>query len=192
MRGGAPIALALLISACAAPQALLLPGEDGHPVGALAVLGENGRETVLDQPLASARMSRTDTIVHKVAKLKPGYQSLIDTLPPPVKSFTLYFLEGTTTMYPASREVLGLIKAEVAKRPGAEVQVTGHTDTVGNDDDNDRLSLQRANEIEGVLIGEGFAKNQLSAVGRGKRDLAVQTGEGVENSENRRVEVIVR
>ena len=40
---------------------------------------------------------------------------------------------STTTLMPASRNVLDQIRAEVAARPGAEVQVTGHTDTVGSD-----------------------------------------------------------
>ena len=188
-----PVVLPLaLLAACAAPTALLLPGEDGHPTGALAVLGKDGNDQVLDQPLLSARMSRQRTTVRKVAKLKPAYQQLIATLPPPSKSFTLYFVEGTTTITPASRAVLDQIRAEVAQRPGAEIQVTGHTDSLGSDDDNDRLSIQRANEIVGFLISEGFPRDMLTAVGRGERDLAVATGDGVANAENRRVEVIVR
>jgi len=187
--GVAPI---LLLAGCAAPSALLLAGEDGHPTGALAVLGKNGGEQLLDKPLAAARMSRQHTTLKTMKTVKPAYQRLIATLPPPSKSFTLYFIEDTTTITPASREVLEQMRAEVARRPGAEVQVTGHTDTLGSEDYNDRLSLQRAREIVEFLVSQGFPRDALSAVGRGERDLAVQTGEGVANAQNRRVEVIVR
>jgi outer membrane protein OmpA-like peptidoglycan-associated protein len=95
-------------------------------------------------------------------------------------------------MIPTSRPTLEMIKAEIAKRPGAEVQVTGHTDTLGSDDDNDRLSMKRAAEIEEVLANEGLPREMLSAVGRGERELAVATDDNVANAENRRVQVIVR
>jgi len=190
-KGGA-VALLLSLGACAAPTALLLPGEEGHAVGALAVLDAKGGEQVLDQPLRSARMTRGGTTVRTATKVKPAYQQLMNTLPPPAKSFTLLFVEGTTTLMPASRNVLDQIRAEVAARPGAEVQVTGHTDTVGSDDDNDRLSQMRADEVMGVLIAEGFSRDALSAVGRGEREPAVNTGDNVASAENRRVEVIVR
>jgi outer membrane protein OmpA-like peptidoglycan-associated protein len=192
VRGAGAIAALILLQACAAPHALLLPGEDGHPTGALAVLEENGKEQVLDQPLRSARMARQRTSVRTLARAKPAYGRLMATLPPAAKSYTLYFVEGTTTMLPSSRPVLDQIRADVASRPGAEVQVTGHTDTVGSDDDNDRLSMQRATQIMGVLIAEGFPREALSAVGRGEREPAVDTGDNVANAQNRRVEVIVR
>ncbi|WP_157083049.1 OmpA family protein [Novosphingobium lentum] len=192
MRSGASIALLAILTGCAAPSALLLPGEDGHPTGALAVLDQKGGEQLLDTPLASARMSRGGATLGTAAKVKPAYRQLMATLPPPARSFTLYFVEGTTTMVESSRPMLDQIRAEIARRPGAEVQVTGHTDTLGSDDDNDRLSRQRAGEIMSVLIAEGFPRDLLSAVGRGEREPAVDTGDGVRDARNRRVEVIVR
>jgi outer membrane protein OmpA-like peptidoglycan-associated protein len=192
MRTAAIVALMLLLAACAAPTALLLPGEEGHPTGALAVLGKNGDEQVLDKPLLQARLAGPRATIRTIGSVPPADQQLIATLPPPSKSFTLYFVEDTTTIVPSSRAVLDQIRAEVAARPGAEVQVTGHTDTLGTEDYNDRLSLQRANEIVEFLVAQGFARDMLSAVGRGERDLAVATGQGVANAQNRRVEVIVR
>jgi outer membrane protein OmpA-like peptidoglycan-associated protein len=192
MRSAAIVALVLLLAACAAPTALLLPGEDGHPTGALAVLGKNGDEQVLDQPLLQARLAGQRATIRTISRVTPADKQLIATLPPPAKSFTLYFIEDTTTIVPSSRAVLDQIRAEVAARPGAEVQVTGHTDTLGTEDYNDRLSLQRANEIVEFLVLQGFARDLLSAVGRGERDLAVTTAQGVANAQNRRVEVIVR
>ena len=186
------MALVLMLGACAAPKALLLPGEDGQDTGALAVLDADGGEQILDRPLLRARMGRGGASVRSVSVVKPAYQQLMAGLPPPPRSYSLYFVEGTTELVSSSRPELDRIKADFAARPAAEVQVTGHTDTVGGEEDNDRLSLARAREVMGVLIAEGFPEDAMSAVGRGERSLAVQTGDGVAKVENRRVEVIVR
>jgi outer membrane protein OmpA-like peptidoglycan-associated protein len=197
MRSGGPrvilvASLLALLGACAAPKAVLLPGEDGHATGALAVLNENGQERVLDQPLERARMARRGASVRRLSEINPAYRRLMATMPPPAYSYTLYFYEGTTTIVPSSRPVLEAIKGDVAVRPGAEIEVTGHTDTVGSEDDNDRLSMLRAEEIMRTLIAEGMPRDATSAVGRGEREPAVDTGDNVANIQNRRVEVIVR
>jgi outer membrane protein OmpA-like peptidoglycan-associated protein len=192
MRNGGMIALLGLLVGCATPKALLLPGENGHPTGALAVLEDNGGERVLDQPLARARLSRGGASVSTASTVKPAYRRLLNDMPAPAYSYTLYFYDGTTTIVPSSRPILDAIKADVAARPGAEVEVTGHTDTVGSEDDNDRLSLLRAEQVMSTLIAEGIARDITSAVGRGERDPAVAAGDNVANMQNRRVEVIVR
>ena len=64
--------------------------------------------------------------------------------------------------------------------------------TFGSHEDNDRLSMRRAEEVMAWLADQGFDKSQMSAVGRGERDLRVATGDNVGNAANRRVEVIVR
>ena len=73
-----------------------------------------------------------------------------------------------------------------------EVEVIGHTDTVGSEADNDQLSVRRAEEVMTWLASQGFDRSQMSAVGRGERDLKVATGDNADNAANRRVEVIVR
>jgi outer membrane protein OmpA-like peptidoglycan-associated protein len=124
--------------------------------------------------------------------LKPEEAVLLGELPPPPRSFTLYFLEGTTTTTPESAPAIEELRAEIAKRPGAEVQVTGHTDTVGSEADNDDLSKKRAEEILNLLVTKGFDRSVMTAVGRGERELKEATEDNVGNAVNRRVEVIVR
>ena len=70
--------------------------------------------------------------------------------------------------------------------------MTGHTDTVGSEADNDRLSQQRAEEVLNWLAGQGFDRSLMSAVGRGERELKEPTMDNISNAANRRVEVIVR
>lgn len=193
MRALAPVAAGLLLAGCAGkPLLVLLPNDDGAATGAVAVLDAKGGETLIDRPLTEARLTRGRPATRSVKTIDRSHRRLLGGLPPRAVAFTLYFKEGTTAMMPGSDGVIEAIRAEVAARPGAEVQVTGHTDTVDSDEVNDRLSERRAQEIVGVLIGLGFPPDVLSAVGRGERELFVPTADNVPNQQNRRVEVIVR
>ncbi|KKC25324.1 OmpA family protein [Sphingomonas sp. SRS2] len=188
-----PLALALLTS-CATPSLTLLPSEEGRQ-GAVAVIEENGKpvEVVVSELNSRTNLSgppRTKAI--DPAKLNARQLALLQALPPPAVRLTLYFREGTTQLTPDSLSGLDYLKTEIAARPGAEVQVTGYTDTVGGDDDNDRLSQRRAEEVLATLAEQGIEKAMMSAVGRGERELREQTGDGVANQANRRVVVTVR
>jgi len=180
------------LAGCAHSSMVLLPDEDGGH-GQVAILESGGKPTTAIVSEANSRASLGGApSIKPLGNLKPEEAVLVNSLPPPAKSFTLYFLEGTTDMTPESAPMLEQIRAEIAKRPGAEVQVTGHTDTVGSSADNDALSQKRAEEILNLLASKGFDRTIMSAVGRGERELKVPTADNVESPANRRVEVIVR
>lgn len=182
------------LAGCAHSSVVLLPDENGgHGEIAIRPSGATGGEAVVREANMRATLGGRPSIRPLGAKgLKPNEAALLASLPPPAKRFTLYFREGTTDITPQSVPLLDAIRAEVARRPGAEVQVTGHTDTVGSDSDNDALSRRRAEEILDLLASRGFARTMMSAVGRGERELKEPTADNVRSVVNRRVEVIVR
>ncbi len=193
-RRGLALCAVLALTGCARSSMVLLPDEDGGH-GEVSIRNANGStETVVNQPNTRATLDGARPTIRPLGPrgLTPDEASLVSALPPPAKSFTLYFLEGTTEMTAGSVPVLEELRAEIARRPGAEVQVTGHTDTVGSEADNDTLSLKRAEEILNLLAGKGFDRSIMTAVGRGERELKVPTGDNVSSPINRRVEVIVR
>lgn len=190
----APLAASALLAGCATPSLTLLPSEEGKQ-GAVAVLEENGRpvETVVNELNSRTNLSgRPRTRSIDPSKLTARQLALLQTLPPPPVRLTLYFLEGTTSLTPESTPGLNFLTQEVSERPGAEVQVTGYTDTLGSDDDNDRLSQQRAEQVLTILAAQGISPEMLNAVGRGERDLRVPTPDGVREPANRRVVVTIR
>lgn len=195
MRGGALAACLFVgLTGCAHSSMVLLPDEDGGH-GQVAILESNGKptDTIVGEADSRAKLGGSHpSVKHLAHGLNAKETALVTDLPPPAKSFTLYFLEGTTEMTPESLPVLEELRAEIAKRPGAEVQVTGHTDTVGSDADNDALSQKRAEEVLNFLVSKGFDRSIMSAVGRGERELKVPTADNVSSPTNRRVEVIVR
>lgn len=193
--GGFAICAILTLAGCAHSSVLLLPNEDGgHGEVVILQNGGAGGETVVSKANTRATLggSRPSLRPLGTAGLNANEALLVSALPPAAKSFDLYFHEGTSDMTARSVPVLDDIRAEIAKRPGAEVQVTGHTDTVGNNSDNDALSRERAEEILKLLANKGFARTMMSAVGRGERELKQHTGDNVRSQINRRVEVIVR
>ena len=106
--------------------------------------------------------------------------------------FILYFQTGSATVVPDSQAILDNLFKEVEHRQAVEVQITGHTDTVGKGDDNDRLSLDRAQIVRDMLTRRGLKSNFIRAVGRGERELLIATPDERDESRNRRVEIIVR
>jgi len=73
--------------------------------------------------------------------------------------------------------------------PGVDVSVGGHTDAIGTDDYNQRLSERRAQAVRDYLVGQGISAGRLSTSGFGEAK-PVATNESEEGrAQNRRVEL---
>ena len=101
------------------------------------------------------------------------------------------FDTGSYTLKPGAREKLAKISGILLAYPSLKVQVEGHTDSVGGDDFNQRLSEQRAEAVREYLVDQMVPANAVSAFGFGKtRPVATNdTAEG--RQQNRRVELVV-
>jgi outer membrane protein OmpA-like peptidoglycan-associated protein len=192
MRTLSALALAALLSGCATAHVTLLDGEPGMGVGSVAV---QDQKTGVDRGVLDAADTRAAIGGHRV-RARPvdpaRYGALTAAMPPPPSHFTLYFVEGGTDLIPDSQPELQRMLAEVAKRPGVEVQITGHTDTLGTTEDNDVLSIARAVQVRDALSAMGLNPGVTRTVGRGERELLVPTEDGVREDRNRRVEITVR
>jgi OmpA-OmpF porin, OOP family len=187
--------LFLLTVSCSSTKALivLLPDENG--AHGAAAIGKGDGVTVVDAPMTAARVDsggRVEKEAITQAEVDKNFGEALAALPPKPISFTLYFEEGSTVVLKDSKNTLMELFEEVAKRQAAEVEVIGHTDTLGKVSDNDRLSEERAQAVREMLIAQGLKSNFIRAVGRGSRELLVPTPDNVREPRNRRVEVIVR
>ncbi len=192
---GAVATAIVLLGGCATPSLVLLP-DDGGGQGAVAVLEADGRptEAVIAQGNSRTRLGSRAPVARPLGAkgLNARQAALVGGLPIAPRAFTLYFEQGGTILTAQSAAALADIRADVAARTGPEIEVTGHSDTVGSDEDNDRLSQRRAEEVVNWLGGQGFDRSIMSAVGRGEREPLQPTADNVDNAANRRVEVIVR
>lgn len=190
-------ALAALLAACSTPgtRVVLLPQADGRP-SAVVVRAKGGEQT-LDQPYQRATASQgasgapvVDTV--DPAQVRKSNAPLFELLPPQPQRYTVYFDAGGIILGPVSQRTLADMLAAASARPGADIVVTGHTDTTGSSAQNDLLSNRRAEEVRQLLVQRGFPAQRIEAAGRGKRDLAVPTADEVDEPRNRRVTIEVR
>ena len=114
--------------------------------------------------------------------------------PPPVAapSFMVFF---DWDRWNLSQQALSTIRqaAGAYKTKGnARITATGHTDTSGPEAYNMALSLRRANTVKDALVREGVPATAIAVIGRGESQLLVQTGDGVREPQNRRVEIVIQ
>ena len=193
VRWCAPV-LAILLIACAGPNEtiVLLPNPAGQETAVTVTRGE--RQVVLSQPYAGARLSRSGAEVFpsNAQEVQATYGAALAAQPLPPAQFTLFFVENRDELTDESKRIVDSVFAEIARRPIPDVIIIGHTDTVGNDAANDALSRQRAEVVRAAFSARGLAADKVVAIGRGKREPAVPTGDGVAEPRNRRVEILVR
>ena len=94
-------------------------------------------------------------------------------------------------MKPGAREKLAKISGIVLAHPGLKLEVEGHTDSVGSDDYNQKLSEQRASAVRDFLVKEGLDSSTITAQGLGKAQPVASNDTATGRQLNRRVEMIV-
>ncbi|HUJ81089.1 MAG TPA: OmpA family protein, partial [Candidatus Acidoferrales bacterium] len=101
------------------------------------------------------------------------------------------FDTGSYTLKPGAREKLAKISGILLAYPALKIQIEGHTDSVGGDDFNQKLSEQRAEMVRDYLIDQLVPASSVTARGFGKtKPIATNdTPEG--RQQNRRVELVV-
>ena len=66
-----------------------------------------------------------------------------------------------------------------------------HTDSVGSDAYNQKLSVKRADAVKAYLISKGIEKNRVYTEGKGEKQPVADNKTGAGRSKNRRVEIEV-
>lgn len=105
----------------------------------------------------------------------------------------IHFATGKDEILPESFRILGEIAKLLAKHPEvARVSVDGHTDDVGDDATNLRLSRRRALAVVRWLVRHGIDERRLEARGFGARQPLVAGTTEEARSKNRRVEFWIK
>jgi len=146
------------------------------------------QKTAQAQQLATQADQRAKEAMDKLAaneKVTDEARGQVITLPG-----GLLFKSGQATLlvsaYPRLDEI-----ANVLTKTKRTLLIEGHTDAVGNDDTNQRLSERRAQAVRDYLVARGVDEARVQARGAGKsRPIADNTStEG--RALNRRVEIVV-
>jgi outer membrane protein OmpA-like peptidoglycan-associated protein len=193
MRRFAILLVALGLAACAR-QALfvVLPNPDGT-AGEITI--DDGKTKVpLNQPYAAGevRDGEAEAAAIPVQEVRTIFAGAIAARPILPAHFRLYFVLDSDDLTPDSQKQYADVFADIRRRPVYQVEVVGHTDTLGDRSHNQALSLRRARAIGDRLVKDGVAAGAIAVAGRGQLDLAVKTADQVGEPRNRRVEITVR
>jgi len=105
------------------------------------------------------------------------------------KQFIVFFGFNKSNLTAEAARVVSEAAAAAKEYGSASITVVGHTDTVGSNDYNLRLSMARSQSVKEGLIGNGIAASMISTGGRGEAELMVQTGDSVKEPQNRRATI---
>ncbi|KAA2245560.1 OmpA family protein [Chitinophaga agrisoli] len=107
------------------------------------------------------------------------------------KSYEIQFETGSAVIKPASYTVLDEILKSAVVAEGLKLGVYGHTDNVGNDAANQKLSESRAESVKNYLISKGLSTSRLESKGYGASKPIEDNGTAEGRARNRRVQIVL-
>ena len=102
-----------------------------------------------------------------------------------------FFDFNTATLKPEGKAKLDDL---VSKMGGIALEViiaVGHTDSVGGDAYNQKLSVKRSEAVKAYLVSKGVEKNRVYTEGKGKKQPVADNKTAEGRAKNRRVEIEV-
>src|SRR6187402_316592 len=155
--------------------------------GTVNQLGTQLAQSNVSLAEANARAARAMESLAKIAQVKEEARGMVITL-----SGQVLFVTGKAELLPAAQDQLTVVaKALQDQGEIRPIVVEGHTDSVGSESNNLKLSQDRANAVRGFLVSKGLPSVKVSAVGRGKSSPVASNDTADGRANNRRVEIVV-
>ena len=95
------------------------------------------------------------------------------------------------TLKPGAKEKLAKVSGILLAYPTLHLSVEGHTDSIGSDEYNQKLSERRAAAVRDYLVANNINPNNMIAKGLGKADPVASNDTAAGRQQNRRVEMVV-
>lgn len=91
----------------------------------------------------------------------------------PVKMDNIFYEFGSAKLTPDSYKGLDALVKLLNDNPNITIEIGAHTDYVGSDESNKKLSEERAKSVTDYLMEKGIEKERLTAVGYGETEPVV-------------------
>lgn len=186
--------LAVLLSGCASKTTVILLPDDDGSVGSVIVRGDDGVVELKTAYSASKVGSSIPSEAKKNDKalIENTYSRVLAAQPKKPEYFILQFGFDSPELTEQAKELLPEIIESVKIREPATISVIAHTDRAGKEEDNMKLSQERAKAVERFLLHAGLKINALFIEYQGERYPLIPTADGIASQRNRRVEIMVR
>ena len=103
----------------------------------------------------------------------------------------IYYETNSYQLTANSKIVLALFIEFLKENPTVKVEIQGHTDNVGNDDANLKLSHQRAKAVYDYVINKGIPADRLRYKGYGESQPIADNNTAVGRAKNRRTVFLI-
>jgi len=100
-----------------------------------------------------------------------------------------FFDVNSSTLLPAAYDELERVSKVLKQYPETNIQISGHTDSTGSDDYNQKLSEKRAEAVKNALVGMGVNPSRITSIGYGKSKPIANNNTEAGRQQNRRVEI---
>lgn len=129
------------------------------------------------------------------AQLLEQFNRILETRDTPrglvVNMGDVLFDFGKYHLRPEAREKLAKLSGIILAHSGLELAVEGHTDNVGSEELNQKLSENRAETVRAYLIQQGLAEASVTSRGFGETTPVADNSTTEGRQRNRRVEIVV-
>ena len=117
---------------------------------------------------------------------------VVEMMYDPGKQYTFHHLEfdfGKAIVKKESYKELDDLVEYMSRKIEINVEIDGHTDNVGNEVENKRLSQQRADAVKNYLVHKGIGINRVKTIGYGSTKPIDDNSTEQGRQKNRRIEL---
>ena len=139
---------------------------------AKALAAEHAKATALATELANLKAQQTD-------------RGMVLTVG------DVLFAAGKAEVGPGAQRSIDKLADFLKAYPKRNVVIEGHTDNIGDEGFNIKLSQQRADAVRDLLVARGVAPQRIRTKGYGPKFPVVENDSAAGRQQNRRVEVLV-
>ena len=176
-------------------QTQVIDAKTGRAIEAqVTVINEHGDtvSNVLDDRLRYTLCATAEGYMDTCMMVTDPHNCTISLEPKVVVKFLLknmFFATDKTNILPSSKPALQELYDFLNEHPGVRIRIIGHTDNVGKEDYNQRLSEGRAASVKREMVKRGIAADRMETEGHGETDPIVPNDSDEHRQMNRRVEI---
>jgi outer membrane protein OmpA-like peptidoglycan-associated protein len=189
------ILLPLVFLACS-PKTTVVLLDSGKRQNAIIIANEKG-QTKLDKVGSYVDLQDKSQLVSKIKmmskdELNERFSKVLAIAPLKPVTYILYFKFNSNELEESSNLTLQKALKSMKKRTPCTVDIIGHTDTMGSNSLNAKISLKRAKYIESLVRKSKINVISLVSKGYGEEDLLVKTTNNKAEAKNRNVEIFIK